>query len=221
MNGDTQIRFAKLLLKWLSVLLVLKVTFNILSNYPGYFPPDFQVDFLQGREGYFHGAYRVAFYTHILTTPCVILSGLLLLNARFRNRAPGLHRGIGRCHVVAVLLGVVPSGLVMSAYAFTGFLAGLGFAILALVTGACAAMGWRLAVQGRFEEHRQWMIRCFLLLCSAIALRLISGMATITNADPEWTYPLAAWSSWILPLVGFELLLRRKKLAAIDRDHRA
>ena len=40
------------------------------------------------------------------------------------------------------------------------------------------------------------------------------------NADPEWTYPLAAWSSWILPLVGFELLLRRNKLAAIDRDHR-
>jgi hypothetical protein len=49
------------------------------------------------------------------------------------------------------------------------------------------------------------MWRCFLLLCSAVVLRLIGGLATVTHIGGNWSYPLAAWASWLVPLGIFEL----------------
>ncbi|MDZ4852770.1 MAG: DUF2306 domain-containing protein [Pirellulaceae bacterium] len=197
-------RWPIVLLKWLVVLLICKVVVSILSNYSGYFPPNFETDFLRGRESHFFGAYRFAFFTHIVASPCVLITGLLLLSERLRRRFPVFHRRLGTWHVMTVLFLVAPSGLGMSAFADTGFIAGLGFAMLAIATGFCAAMGWRAAVMHRFESHRRWMLRCYMLLCSAVLLRLFSGAASLINADPAWTYPLAAWITWTVPWICFE-----------------
>ena len=204
MSRYDRIAFSSVVLKWVTVLLIVKVLFSILSNYPDYFPPNFESDFLLGRKAYFAGAYGFAFYTHILTTPFALVSGLLLMSRSFRRKYPAKHRLIGKMHVIGILLLVVPSSLWMSAYAFTGHLAGAGFALLSLSTGYCVAMGWRRARERNFIKHRYWMTRCFVMLCSAVVLRLISGAATIMDADSVWTYPLAAWVAWIVPLFGLE-----------------
>ena len=102
---------AKTILKWLVVLLIVKVTVQITSNYVGYFPADFQTDFLSGRKPQFNIPYAIAFYAHIIASPTTIVSGLLLLNNSFRLRYPTFHRFMGRFHVFAILLLVCPSGL--------------------------------------------------------------------------------------------------------------
>jgi hypothetical protein len=94
--------------------------------------------------------------------------------------------------VGVVLLVLVPSGLVMSAFAATGVVAGLGFATLAVATAACAVLGWRAAMQRRFAAHEAWMTRLFILLCSAVVLRLIAGMAFLARFDANWLYPVSA-----------------------------
>lgn len=195
-----------MVLKWVTVLLLLKVLFSIFSNYRDYFPPNFDADFLIGRELYFFGAYSLAFYVHILTTPCALLSGLVLMSEDFRRRFPARHRLIGKLHVTCILLLVVPSSLWMSAYAYSGRVAGLGFATLSVTTGLCVGMGWLRAIERNFKKHRYWMIRCFAMLCSAVVLRLFSGLATVLIADAAWTYPLAAWAVWVVPLCGLELI---------------
>ncbi len=204
MSRKDGITWSTVVLKWVTVLLIVKVLFSILSNYPDYFPPNFESDFLLERKEYFAGAYRIAFYTHILTTPFALVSGLVLMSERIRRKFPATHRIVGKMHVFGILLLVVPSSLWMSAYAYTGLAAGTGFACLALATGYCVAMGWRRAVQGNFPKHRYWMTRCFVMLCSAVVLRLISGAATVFGADAIWTYPLAAWVAWIVPLCSLE-----------------
>jgi hypothetical protein len=73
------------------------------------------------------------------------------------------------------------------------------------VTGLCVLAGWRAAVQRRFAEHRDWMWPCFLLLCSAVVLRVIGGAATVAGVSREWTYQFAAWASWLAPLAVLEL----------------
>lgn len=93
----------------------------------------------------------------------------------------------------------------MARYAETGAVAGIGFSMLALATGTCLLFGWQSAVTRRFIEHRRWMWRCYLLLCSAVILRLFGGLATVTEAGGAWSYPLAAWASWLVPLAAFEL----------------
>ena len=42
-----------LALRWLAVVLILRVLVAILANYPDYFPPNFDSLFLQGREATF------------------------------------------------------------------------------------------------------------------------------------------------------------------------
>ena len=49
------------------------------------------------------------------------------------------------------------------------------------------------------------MWRCYLLLCSAVVLRLIGGLATVTGVTAPWVDPLATWMSWLVPLTAFEL----------------
>jgi hypothetical protein len=186
--------------------LVVKVTLSIVLGYRDYLPPNFRADFLLGRESYFFGAYRWAFYAHIVAGPVALLAGLLLVSERFRVRRPAVHRWLGKWQIPLVTLVVAPSGAWMAWYAQSGGVAGLGFFLLAVATAGCAVMGWLAAAGRRFEEHRRWMWRCFLLLCSAVVVRLVGGLATVTGGDAEWVYPLTAWVSWLGLLAAFELV---------------
>ena len=51
-------RILTTVLRWLAVVLILRVLVTILANYPDYFPPNFDSLFLQGREATFTGIYR-------------------------------------------------------------------------------------------------------------------------------------------------------------------
>jgi len=192
-------------LTFLAGLLILKVTVSVMLGYRDYFPPNFQSDFLRGRQSYFFGTYQWAFYTHIASGPVSLILGLFLISEQFRMRFPKWHRSLGKTQTLLVLFLLTPSGLWMAFHAETGAVAAIGFSLLAIVTGMCALFGWQSALKRRFAEHRRWMWRCFLLLCSAVVIRLIGGLATVTDVGAAWSYPLAAWASWLAPLAAFEL----------------
>ena len=206
-------RILTLALRWLAVVLILRVLVTILANYPDYFPPDFDSLFLQGREATFTGVYRPAFYLHIFSAPVVLVNGLVLLSETVRRRYGGLHRVLGRVQVVVLLLLVLPSSVVMSRHAFGGWPAGLSFLLLSAATAACAVAGVVHARRRRFDRHRRWMNRCYVVICSAVALRLISGAAGLVGMpNPDGAYIVAAWSSWLVPLLAYEVAERARAL---------
>lgn len=187
-------------------------------NYRDYFPPSFHSDFLSGREAYFFGWYRWAFYVHILAGPVTLLLGPVLLSATFRRKYPAWHRSLGKLQVSLVLLLVAPSGLAMAWHAQTGTSAAVSFGLLSIVTTVAVTCGWRAAVARRFGVHRAWMLRTYVLLCSAILLRVLGGLTEVLQLGE--TYPLTSWASWLLPLVVFELwqLASRRNLPATLRQ---
>ncbi len=200
-------------------MLILRVLAAILANYPDYFPPNFDSLFLQGREATFTGAYRPAFYIHIFSGPVVLFNGLILLSESVRRCHGGLHRLLGRVQVVVLLLFVLPSSVVMSRHAFGGWPAGLSFLLLSAATAGCAIAGVIHARGGRYDRHRRWMLRSYILICSAVALRLISGAAGLIGVpSPEGAYIVAAWSSWLLPLAAYEVA---ERLPAARQSRRA
>ena len=214
-SNSTKLRQA---LALLAGLLVVKVTTSVMLGYRDYFPPNFESVFLSGRQLYFSGPYEWAFYTHIASGPVTLMLGLILISEKFRLRFPTWHRTLGKTQIVLVLLLLAPSGLWMARYAESGAVAAAGFSLLAIATGMCALLGWRCAVQRRFAEHRRWMWRCFLLLCSAVVIRLIGGLTIVTDVGGNWSYPLSAWASWLVPLAAFELsgpILRQLSRAGI------
>ena len=103
-----------------SGLLIIKVTVEVVLGYSNYFPPNFESEFLYGRQYYFFGTYRWAFYPHIVSGPLALLLGLVLISENFRLRFPKWHRNLGRIHVVNVLGIVAPSGLWMARDTSTG-----------------------------------------------------------------------------------------------------
>jgi len=195
-------------------LLFLKVLLAILWEYRWYFPANFESSaFLHGRERIFAGAYRGAFYTHILSGPVAIGLAVFMMLTGGRQRFAVSHRRMGRVLMVIVFVLVAPSGLVMAGHAFAGPWAGLGFASLAIATAASAAFALFHARAGNFQLHRRWATRCFLLLASPLLLRLFAGAAIVTHLESNTFYRLNAWLSWLIPLAIYELWeLRRASL---------
>jgi hypothetical protein len=199
-------RFSSLVhvLTTLAVLLICKVTLSVVIGYRHYLPPNFQSDFLLGRETYFWGPYSWAFYIHLVAGPASLLLGTILVSRRFRTGAPTWHRRLGRLQGLCVLLLLAPSGLWMAWYAATGTVAALGLGSLAIATAACVSLGWKAAVERRFADHERWMWRTYMLLLSAVVIRMIGGLATVAGLDATWLYPFSTWASWLVPLVVFE-----------------
>ncbi len=192
-------------------LLILKVNASVVLNYRNYFPPNFQSDFLSGREDYFFGCYQWAFWVHIFSGPVSLVLGLLLINTWFLKRFRIWHRRLGRVQAVMV----VPSGFWMAFYAASGTQAAISFAILSVLTGVTIAMGWRRAVQSRFADHRRWMLRNFTVLCSAVILRILFGTASAFAYAPAWIDPTITWACWIVPLTILEVSFRWKRLKVV------
>jgi uncharacterized membrane protein len=210
LSAAVRYRLLTTALRWLAAALVVRVLVTILANYPDYFPPNFDSLFLQGREKTFTGVYRAAFYVHILSGPVVLLNGLVLLNGYVLRRHRAWHRRLGRVQAVVLLGLMLPSGAVMSRHAFGGWPAGLSFFLLSAATAGCAVAGVVQARRRRFDRHRRWMVRCYVLICSAVVLRLVSGAAGLVGVpSPEAAYAVAAWGSWLVPLATVEAWERR------------
>jgi len=198
----------------LAAVLVVRVVASVLMGYRRYAPPDFRSDFLRGREAYFWGGYAWAFYVHIASGPLVLLIGLFLVGDRARRWSPAWHRRLGWAQVAIVLGLVTPSGLAMARYAASGPVAAAALASLAVATAACTAIGARAAATRRFAAHRRWMWRSYLLLASAVVLRLIGGLGIVLGVTAPRYDPLATWLCWLLPLAAFEALERSKRRPA-------
>lgn len=190
----------------LLVLIALRELTGILGQYRWYFPPDFQASaFLTGRESFFFGWYKFAFFAHIISGPPAILIAAFLLWSGNRNTRVALHRKLGKVQFALVLL-LAPSGLIMATRTYTGAVAGIGFATLAIMTLASMVMALVHVKRGELDRHRVWAMRLFILLLSPILLRLISGVSVLTEYEANWIYQFSAWGSWLIPMIAYELV---------------
>lgn len=198
--------------KVLMAVVLLRVFCLILLEYPNYFPANFESMFLAGRDGYFYGHYSIAFYAHIVTGPIsLLLAALLMSSGRGWISSRWLmarHAMMGKSLAAIVVLAMLPSGVVMATRAFTGPIAGLGFASQALLTGVTVVLAANYARRRNYERHQRWATRCFLLLLAPLLLRLGTGFFYVTGIESAATYQLLAWISWIVPLVCYESVWR-------------
>lgn len=203
---------------WLAVILFFRVVALVVVEYRNYFPANFESNFLSGRKAIFVGSYRFAFYAHIISGPtCLLIAAFLMFSGKKKSLG-NWHRWLGKTLAALVLLVMLPSGFVMATRAFTGPIAGSAFFLLTFITAFCVAIASWHASQRRFAIHQLWATRSFILLCSPLLLRLITGATIVSGFENEWTYRFAAWGSWLIPLTVFEVrrsFSRRKQFRSI------
>jgi uncharacterized membrane protein len=117
------------------------------------------------------------------------------LEASFARR-PALHRKLGWLYMLGAF-GTGVSGLAMSWFAYTGAVAGLGFAGMALALVVTTALGLAAIRRREVERHRYWMLHSFALIFAAVTFRLWAPLLALACGDFGRAYPWIAWVSWV------------------------
>jgi len=148
---------------------------------------------------------------HVAGAATALLLGPWQFSSRLRNRLPTLHRWIGRMYVFSCLVGGA-AGFVLALGASTGPISTIGFGSLAILWIVTTSLAWRRAVQGRFIEHRAWMIRSFALTFAAVTLRLYLPLIFVFQVGFDDAYRAISFLCWVPNLLVAELYLRRAAL---------
>lgn len=144
---------------------------------------------------------------HIAGAATALLIGPVQFSSRLRARVPAFHRVIGRAYVVSCLVGGT-GGFVLALGASTGLISTIGFGSLAIASIVTTSLAWRRAMQGRFAEHRAWMIRSFALTLAAVTLRLYLPLVFFLPVRFDDAYRAISFLCWIPNLLVAELYLR-------------
>lgn len=131
------------------------------------------------------GVGNLVFIIHVLLAAVVTLGGLMQLIPALRRRFPRLHRWTGRVFLVLAIIMAVSGGwltLVRGTWlSEVSAAAILGDAVLILVF---AVLAWRRARQRRFEAHRLWAMRAFMVVSGVWFLRVGLMGWIILNQGP-------------------------------------
>lgn len=150
-----------------------------------------------------------AFVLHIWGASAALALGAVQFFAGIRAKHPVIHRWIGRSYAVSILIAGV-AGFVVALGVAGGPVAGVGFALLAILWVGVTFNAVRLARVRRIAEHKRWMIRSFALTFAAVTLRLyLLGFAGAGFSYTEASVYLA-WMCWVPNLIVAEWLIRRR-----------
>jgi uncharacterized membrane protein YozB (DUF420 family) len=210
---------------WIAPLAVVAVLF-VAASLPPYLsgdparsrvPPSFP----------FHYSMLVA---HVVFGSIALLTACLQIWPWLRQNHRAAHRRIGRVYVFA---GVLPAGLMalpMGALSPFGPVARASNVLMCSLWLAFTITGYRRARQGRYAEHRRWMIRSFTLTASIITNRAWGPIAFLLLAPSretafggneqlfQWTVAgISTWLGWVLPLLFAEWWLERGNSARRSR----
>lgn len=144
---------------------------------------------------------------HVVASATALLVGSFQFLGGLRGRRPYVHRWAGRIYVAGCMVGGV-SGLVLAFGTTMGQVTTAGFGILAPIWLVVTGLGWQRARQGRYVEHRRWMIRSWALTFAAVNLRLYLGIAFALGIPFEQSYPLISFLCWVPNLILAEICLR-------------
>lgn len=147
-------------------------------------------------------------FVHVAGSVTALALGSFQFLPVLRRTAGPPHRWIGRVYVAGCLVGG-SAGLILAPGSHAGPIASAGFGALAVLWIATTLLGWRAAVQGRFDEHRRWMIRSWALTLAAVTLRLYLPLVMILDLPFLPWYRAISFLAWVPNLIAAELWLRR------------
>jgi hypothetical protein len=149
----------------------------------------------------------------------LFLGGFNLYLAGRRIAFP-LHRRVGQAYLLIgsfgalTALGITLSPAHKSAGAPMLTNSSVSLSMLALAWLAFSALGWRAARNRRFQSHRDWMIRSYVLVWSFVFCRIASRVPGVSDLGEGEAF---IWLSWVGPLIACEIGLQWRQGAAQTR----
>ena len=147
-------------------------------------------------------------FVHVAGAVTALVVGSLQFLPALRRGSGAPHRWTGRVYVAGCLVGGA-AGLILAPGSFAGPIASAGFGSLGVLWITVTLLGWRAATQGRFVEHRRWMIRSWALTLAAVTLRIYMPLVGAFDLPFLPWYRAISFLAWVPNLMLAELWLRR------------
>jgi uncharacterized membrane protein len=159
---------------------------------------------------------RAGLIPHLAGGIVAITAGLIQIWLGLTNRIGTLHRILGRVYAVGVLLGSV-GGFYLALTTPSPLSYAAGLFMLSVAWVVTTGMALYSVRTHRIEQHREWMLRSYVVTFAFVTYRLASywlrrwiHMPDSDLADDLDT--LLAWASWAVPLLVAEPLIQLRSM---------
>jgi hypothetical protein len=150
---------------------------------------------------------------HISGGVVAILTGPVQLWLGLGDRGMTWHRRMGIAYMAAVGVGAI-GAYYMAFNTDFGWLFGASLATLATAWTTTTAMAYLAIKKSLVEQHKEWMIRSYVLTFAFVLFRVVQpmlqGFGTITEQ-----LAAAGWLCWTIPLLATELVLQGRKIVRV------
>jgi uncharacterized membrane protein len=162
--------------------------------------------------------------SHLLFAVIVTVGGVLQIVPAIRRHWPRFHRWNGRVYVVAAVTASA-AGLIMIWTRNTGgdLSQQIAISLSAVLIMTFAGMAWRQALARRFDLHRRWALRLFLVVNGVWFFRIGLMLWIVVNRGPvgfdpkTFTGPFITFLSfaeYLVPLAVLQLYFRAQESRA-------
>ncbi|TAF31620.1 MAG: DUF2306 domain-containing protein [Cytophagales bacterium] len=151
---------------------------------------------------------------HISGGILALLIGPFQFSKAFRNRFMKIHRWLGRIYLTAILIGTISATYIAWTTAIqVNFSWALAMQMLAFAWIVTASMAYLSVIKGRILQHKEWMIRSYVVTFAFVNFRWLSNLPIANQLMKtfEERGPAMAWLSWTIPLLITEIVLSWKK----------
>ena len=198
---------------WLSVL-------ALLGFYYLYRAVDYR--FLhEGRLGPSLFNKQIWYMSHAALALPVVFGAPLQFVPRLRQKAPLLHRWVGRAYVLGA------SGAAVLAIYLGAITEYEGSRLSIVITGSLwlffTLAAWRAAVAKNFVSHRAFMIRSYTLALVLVWLRLMydfQDQLFFYVTDEDLRDATREWASWVIPLIIVEFWLSWLPQSRLNKSYK-
>lgn len=128
---------------------------------------------------------NTAMALHVLVAVLVLTAGALQLLPIVRRRAPIVHRWSGRVYVTGCMIGALTGLALVWGRGTVGDLPQhVAITINAVLLLGCAALAWRTARARRFDAHRTWALRTWLVANGVFYFRILLALWLVVHQGP-------------------------------------
>ena len=153
-----------------------------------------------------HAAHFAALYAHALGGSAMLGAGGAALYLGWRGQRGWLHKGFD-LYLLGGGAGAVAALALSALSAHPPYSLGVATGTLAVTWLVFAAMAWRAAWNRRFDSHREWTIRSYVVTWTFVGCRIAQMVPPFPRLGLEGV-TAGIWLYWIAPVLLCEVALQ-------------
>lgn len=154
--------------------------------------------------------------THIVFGIIALLAGPVQFFPSIRKQYLKFHRTTGKIYLLSVLMGAVSAMVLAVSNAIitqNRIIFGTGLIGLSVAWLLTSGMALSAIKNGNLPQHREWMIRSYVVTCGFTTFRIFAvTLTSYLHLPYEDMSQIMAWACWSVPLLFTEIILQARNM---------